>query len=137
MLKDADDLNLGLATLVAPLSIPLLGLFIILVFTEEPIGGLNGLVLIWATAVSYLGCLLFGIPIVHILNRWNRLTVSALCVSGFFSGMVVTFLFAFLLGATVGLFGVEQVKLGGVIFFGLAGAVVGTVFGLIARVRLY
>ena len=137
MPKDADDLNLGWATLVAPLSIPLLGLFIILVFTEEPIGGLNGLAIIWATAISYLGCLLFGIPIVHVLKRWNQLTVSALCVSGFLSGMVVTFLFAFLLGATVGFWGVEQVKLGGVMFFGFAGAVVGTVFGLVSRARLY
>ena len=112
-------------------------LSVILIFTEESIEGLNSLALIWATIISYVGCLLFGIPIVHILKRRNWLTVSALCVSGFFSGMVVTFLFAILLGATVGFFGVAHVKPEGVMFFGMAGAVVGTVFGLVARARLY
>ena len=137
MLKHADNLNLGLATLVAPLSIPLLMLFEILVFTEEPIGGLNGLALIWATVISYVGCLFLGIPIVHVLKRRNRLTVTALCISGFFAGTVVAFLFSILLGATVGFFGVEHVKLEGVMLIGLAGAVVGTVFGFVAKVRLY
>lgn len=126
-----------MAALVAPLTIPLLMLFAILIFTDEPVGGLNGLGLAWATITSYVGCLFLGIPIVHVLKRRNWLTVTALCVSGFFAGMAVTFLFAFLLGATVAFFGVEHVKFEGVILFGLAGAVVGTVFGFVAKARLY
>ena len=80
---------------------------------------------------------MLGIPIVHVLKRRNRLTVAALSISGFFAGMVVTFLFAILLGATVEFVGVDHVKLEGFLFFGLAGAVVGTVFGLVAKARLY
>ena len=137
MPKRAEELNLGLATAVAPLSIPLLVLLAILIFTDETIGGLNGLVILWATLASYAGCLFLGIPVVHLLKWRNSLTVVALCLSGFLAGMVVTFPFSIVLGATVGFVGVEHVKMEGVMTFGLAGAIVGTVFGFVAKARLY
>ena len=112
-------------------------LFVIVVFTDDPVSGLNGLVLTWATMFSYFGCLVLGLPIVHLLKKHNLLTVTALCVSGFFAGMIVTYLFSAFLAATVGIVGVENVRLEGVILFGFGGAIVGTVFGLVARIRLY
>ena len=137
MSRDADTPRLGVAAAIAPLSIPLLILFVIVVFTDDSISGLNSLVLIWATIFSYISCLVLGLPITHLLKKYDLLTVTALCVSGFAAGMIVTFLFSAFLGATVGIVGVENVQLEGVILFGIGGAIVATVFGLVARIRLY
>jgi hypothetical protein len=129
-----DKLRLRLATLVAPLAVPLLILIFVVPFTGESERGLTEAVIVWATITSYLGCLVLGLPIVHLLLRLDRLTVANLSLAGFCAGAVVTF---FVARVFVGVSGPGNLGAKGVVLFAVIGAIVGATFGVVARARAY
>jgi hypothetical protein len=121
------------AFLIAPSVAPVIVLA--LVSIGEP-RDLNDVVSIGAIVLlaSYSGAVLFGVPVVQILNRYSLLNLGSLALAGIVAGIFVFVIAAMLVvGVDETLANIEvlSVVLGGVI-----GIAVAMTFGLIAGVQI-
>ena len=80
------------AYLIAPMLPSLLSL---LVFKNEINVRYSFLVLIFSIPVSYLSCILFGLPLVSFLRKKEKLTIVNISVGGAILGSIVFYLFGF------------------------------------------
>ena len=93
----------------------------------------NSLLLTWSsTAAFYVGLFVVVLPIVHLLQNLQRVSLRAIVAAGALSGIVVFFVFQWLLGL---LFGIPSISLVELVICVVFGAVAAVVFGLIAGVN--
>ena len=120
------------AILLSPL-IPVLFISIVVPFKNN--FQFSILILFSAVVVSYAGTLLFGIPAVMLLKRFNMLNLPILVLFGTVLGIIILYVALFLLG-------VVQVSNSGFdLTAGIWGAILGfcvsLTFGLIAGITKY
>jgi hypothetical protein len=63
-----------------------------------------------AYAVSLIGLIVFGIPIVHLLRKYNQLNFLTLSVAGAIAGVVVFSIFIWLLSEFLGSYATVDIK---------------------------
>lgn len=92
--------------------------------------------LLFALPVSYLSCLAFGMPLLHVLRARDSLSAITVVTVGALLGVVVNYLFGYLLAALLGS-NVSVVPVSHVIAWGLIlGLLVAVPFVLIAGIPL-
>lgn len=91
--------RLKLAYLIAPIFPVLLSL---LFFQNENSARYSLLILIFSIPVSYLSCLLFGLPLISFLKKFEKLTILNISISGAILGSIVFYLFGFVFSYFLG-----------------------------------
>ena len=133
ILAEQDQMNKSsrfwLAVFLAPLSVTIFFSIARLI----PATGDLGAVGIWfATAYSYLGSIVLGLPYVLLLRAKGKLSLVALLLGGILGGVIFSGVFGLIFrlpGATV-----SFQSIGVCVFLS---SMVAVVFGAVARVRLY
>ena len=124
-----------LAVVIAPLFVPLTSIFFELIYS----GNLSLyddqeiLLLIWSSTVAYyVGLFAAVLPIIHVLQIMQRVTLRAIVAAGALSGIVVYFVLQSLVGLLFDIPAISLIELVACVIFG---AVVAFVFGVIAGVN--
>ena len=125
-------MTFGLASILAPLSVPVSALFFIVVVSGAP-SNLDGVFLFWVSIISYFGFFVFGLPLALILRKYGRLYIWSLVLGGAAGGAVVA-MSIFLFLRFVLDFGAMKNIFGATMIFAILGSVVALSFGLLARV---
>ena len=128
-------MRLALAVVIAPLIAPLTSIFFGLIYggnlslyDDQEI-----LLSMWSSTVAfYVGLFVVVLPIIHLLQNLQRVSLRAIVAAGALSGIVVFFVFQLLLGILFGIPSISPVELVICVVFG---AVAAFVFGLIAGVN--
>ena len=124
-----------LAAVIAPLSAPITIIFLQLIV----MGDLSlyndpdiSLIMWSSTVAAYVGLLVAVLPIIHVLQILQRVSLGAIVVAGAISGIVVYLVFQALLGLVLNIPAISLIE---VIPIAILSILVASVFGLIAGVN--
>jgi hypothetical protein len=124
-----------LAAVIAPLSAPITIIFLQLIVR----GNLSlyndpdiSLIMWSSTVAAYVGLLVAVLPIIHVLQILQRVSLGAIVVAGAISGIVVYLVFQALLGLVLDIPAISLIE---VIPIAILSILVASVFGLIAGVN--
>ncbi|WP_227818274.1 hypothetical protein [Nitrogeniibacter aestuarii] len=134
-MPDPNNPRLVLATLVAPLAVPV-ALVVVPVISCAcwPFYYDLPWILGFAVPVSYLATLLVGLPLTRLLKKKNRLNLQFLVAGGTLMGTMVFYIFSVFLGLLLTSSPVLEFSTYAALFGAVLGLLVSLTFGLVAGI---